>query len=197
MFWFLRLTLILQRVPTYHNVAECDIRDIFLKMLMSSNCLYDKMFLQELNLHSPSKFKMHAEIDSPFSVRAFSFKKITLKSFRAFSFLEFCQIFHRGHFPLYDGHFLLGHFPFRAFSVLPVFWPQFYNFLPTQQCSSTPKQQQATNTITITKKDILCLNSKTWNPKSFLLITIDSQHTWYTFESARVMKGCVALPWHC
>ena len=64
---------------------------------------------------------MHAEIDSPFSVRAFSFKKITLKSFRAFYFLEFCQIFHRGHFPLYDGHFLLGHFPFMAFSVLPVF----------------------------------------------------------------------------
>ena len=74
------------------------------------------MFLQELNLHSPPKFKMHAEINSPFSVMAFSFKKI-----RAFFFLEFCQIFHRGHFPLYDGHFLLGHFPFRAFSVLPVF----------------------------------------------------------------------------
>ena len=106
---------------------------------MSSNCLYDKMFLQELNLHSPSKFKMHAEIDSPFSVRAFSFKKITLKSFRAFSFLEFCQIFHRGHFPLYDGHFLLGHFPFRAFSVLPkmaLFHPKYaHSFLAAAACS--------------------------------------------------------------
>ena len=42
-----------------------------------------------------------------------------------------------------------------------------------------PKQQQATNTIT--KKDILCLNSKTWDLKSFLLITIDSQHTFICF----------------
>ena len=62
---------------------------------------------------------MHAKIDCTFSVRAFSFKNITLKCFRAFSFFEFCQIFHRGHFPLYEGHFPLGHFPFRAFSVLP------------------------------------------------------------------------------
>ena len=53
---------------------------------------------------------MHAKIDCTFSVRAFSFKNITLKCFRAFSFLEFCQIFHRGHFPLYEGHFPLGHF---------------------------------------------------------------------------------------
>ena len=70
---------------------------------------------------------MHAKIDCTFSVRAFSFKNITLKCFRAFSFFEFCQIFHRGHFPLYEGHFPLGHFPFRAFSVLPVRPNQFGN----------------------------------------------------------------------
>ena len=63
---------------------------------------------------------MHAKIDCTFSVRAFSIKNITLKCFRAFSFFEFCQIFRRGHFPLYEGHFPLGHFPFRAFSVLPL-----------------------------------------------------------------------------
>ena len=55
--------------------------------------------------YTPQKFKMHAKIDCTFSVRAFSFKNITLKCFRAFSFFEFCQIFHCGHFPLYEGHF--------------------------------------------------------------------------------------------
>ena len=52
---------------------------------------------------------------------------------------------HGGHFPYklskfsYEGHFLLGHFPFRAFSVLPkmaLFHPKYaHSFLAAAACS--------------------------------------------------------------
>ena len=124
-FWFLRLITLILQSP---DIAQhCRMR-------------YNGHISQNVDVAKLSKWKnvsirvicrvlhnskcMLKLIGSPFSVRAFSLKKIILKSFRAFSFLEFCQIFHCGHFPLYDGHFLLGHFPFRAFSVLPIIQPE-------------------------------------------------------------------------
>ena len=61
--------------------------------------------------YTPQKFKMHAKIDCTFSVRAFSFKNITLKCFRAFSFFLILS-----NFSSWSFSFIWRSFSFRAFS---------------------------------------------------------------------------------